>query len=360
MSGGVDSSVTAHLLRRLGHDLVGVQMELWTDPMAPAMARILPSKCCHTETRARAERVAKDLKIPFLRVNYEAAFRDRIVDRYLEDHRRGRTPNPCIECNRQIKFGLLLQQAGELGCDAIATGHYARVAEEELPNGGTRKLLLEAVDHTKDQSYFLYGLSQEQLRNVLFPLGTLRKSEVFALARSFGVPLPTGYQESQDLCFFPEKTPHAFLDRYLQDAMAPGPIVYRTGKKLGEHRGLPHYTIGQRRGLRIGGLKIPLQVIAKDVTTNTLVVGTEEEATRTGLEAREVHWIAWSPAHDEDFPCEVRTCYQGMRKRATVLPMRDRLKVAFAAPQSSITPGQHVVCYRGEEVLGGGVISSVA
>lgn len=356
MSGGVDSSVTAHLLRRLGHDLVGVQMELWTDPLAPALAQVLPSKCCSAETRARARRVADDLGIPFHRIDLSSQFKREVVDPFLEDHRRMRTPNPCIACNRRIKFGALLDLARELSCEKIATGHYARIAKELLPSGGRRLLLLEALDERKDQSYFLYALTQAQLRKVLFPLGTLRKAEVFALAKSFGVPLPTHYRESQDLCFFPERGPHAFLDRYLQDVIAPGPIVDLEGNTVGAHRGLPHYTTGQRRGLRIGGRTIPLEVVGKDPGNNSLVVAPQGTLRIATVHFERPSWINWRPSSTECISLQART-----RSLGPLLPGKLRGRTfRFASPEPPVSPGQSIVFYRGQEVVGGGVISAVA
>jgi tRNA-specific 2-thiouridylase len=219
MSGGIDSSVVAHLLREQGHDVLGVRFNLWTDPLAPALAQLLPTKCCTTQNIARASNVAKQLGIPLRIIDLEQEFKETVVDPFLDDHRRGITPNPCIGCNRNIKFGKLLTLAQELGCDKLATGHYARTATEKMTNGTERMVLLESIDKKKDQSYYLYGLTQEQLKFVHFPLGSMLKSEVYGLARHFGVPLPDSYRESQDLCFFPEKTPDEFLKRHLTNTI---------------------------------------------------------------------------------------------------------------------------------------------
>lgn len=379
MSGGVDSSVVAHLLAREGHDLVGVQFHLWTDPLAPPLAQILPSKCCNAQTLARAKTVADDLGIPLHRIDLSETFKREVVDPFLRDAARGLTPNPCIGCNKQIKFGTLLVLAEELGCAKIATGHYARIAEEvtarhaEEPRSGDSPiaargftkhtaakprtfLLLEALDQTKDQSYFLYALSQEQLARTLFPLGGMEKRQVFALAREFGVPLPAHYEESQDLCFFPEKRPHAFFDRYLSPP--PGDIVDTRGQKRGTHRGIPHYTEGQRHGLRIGGLRIPLHVVAKDVATNRLVVGTREEALRAELRATQMHWIAHVPPKSTEHVFDARIHSLGERRRGILTHDGAKLRFRFASPVLGISPGQSVVLYRGEEVLGGGVITA--
>jgi tRNA-specific 2-thiouridylase len=365
MSGGVDSSVVAHLLKKQGHDLVGIQLQLWSDPLAPPLAQLLPSKCCNSQTLARARKVAEDLEIPFHRIDLSAEFKREVVEPFLVDHRRGLTPNPCISCNRTIKFGRLIELVDELGCEKLATGHYARIVEDsccgglpkshdDLPKSQRRYCLLEAVDKSKDQSYFLYSLSQEQLSRVLFPLGSMLKKEVFALAKHFDVPLPEHYQESQDLCFFPEKTPHAFLDRHLSPP--PGAIVDTEGRKRGVHRGLPHYTEGQRRGLRVGGSKVPLYVVTKDIERNALVVGTKEEAHSSELIAHSLRWIAHAPEQGRDHLFDARIHSLGKRYRGTLAHDGKRLHFRFSEPLLGISPGQSIVLYQGEEVVGGGVI----
>jgi tRNA-specific 2-thiouridylase len=369
MSGGVDSSVVAHLLAREGHDLIGVQFTLWMDPLAPPLAQILPSKCCNAATLGRAKKVAADLGIPLHIIDLSREFKEEVVDSFLEGYRKGLTPNPCIGCNRTIKFGKLLKLADELGCKKLATGHYARIVEETSSqyvnilkvkrSAGSEKpqrryCLLEAIDKTKDQSYFLYGLSQGQLSRVLFPLGSMLKQEVFELARAFNIPLPDVYRESQDLCFFPEKDPHAFLDRYLSPP--PGDIVDRKGKTHGMHRGLPHYTEGQRRGLGVGGTRIPLYVVAKDIEENRLIVGTREEALHVELEAHSPRWIAHVPHPDEPQAFDARIHSLGKRYQGTLMHDGQRLRFRFFEPILGVSPGQSIVLYRGEEVVGGGVI----
>jgi len=292
MSGGVDSSVVAHLLKEEGHDVIGVRFTLWTDPLAPALAQVLPSKCCTTQNITRASNVAKKLGIPLHVIDLEQEFKEQVVDPYLEAHRKGLTPNPCIGCNRTIKFGKLLQLAEDLGCEKLATGHYARTATEKNSAGEERYLLLEAVDKKKDQSYYLYGMTQDQLQKSLFPLGSMLKSEVYDLAKHFGIPLPSAYRESQDLCFFPEKTPEEFLKRHLSSALKHGEIVRRDGTIVGTHHGLPLYTVGQRRGLGIGGLKVPLEVIEKDVVHNRLLVSDKGSELRMSVELCDLQFVS--------------------------------------------------------------------
>src|SRR3989338_2174563 len=272
LSGGIDSSTVAHLLSEQGHELIGVRFTLWTDPLAPALAEILPSKCCNAQTASRTQYVAKKLKIPLHIIDLQDEFKKSVVDPFLDGYRKGLTPNPCIGCNKTIKFGKLIELMKEFGCEKLATGHYARVAVERMPDGSDQHVLLEAVDQKKDQSYYLYGLNQDQLSSVMFPLGAMQKSEVYTLAKHFEVPFDEYYQESQDLCFFPEKSPEEFLKRHVKESITPGEIIRHDGTIVGEHEGLPLYTIGQRHGLGIGGLKIPLEVVAKDSERNRLIV----------------------------------------------------------------------------------------
>lgn len=357
LSGGIDSSTVAHLLKKEGHELVGVRFTLWSDPLAPAMAQVLPSKCCNAQTAMRAKATADVLGIPYHIVDLEKEFYEHVVDPFLKGFAEGRTPNPCIGCNRSIKFGKLLELADEFGCERIATGHYARVAKEELSDGTSRNLLLEAVDASKDQSYYMYGLTQEQLSRVLFPLGAMRKHDVFALAQSFGVPYDdVSYKESMDLCFFPEKTPEQFLKRHLAEAMKPGNIVRRDGTVMGTHAGLPLYTVGQRRGLGVGGLKIPLEVVEKRTATNELVVADKESELVDVIELSDVRWVSWAPPEGEETPFECRVRSLSQRLRGTVVRNGETARFSFESPISPLAPGQSLVLYRGEEVVGGGVM----
>ena len=356
MSGGIDSSVVAHLLKEQGHEVIGVRFTLWSDPLAPALAQILPSKCCTTQNIARSSVVAKKLGIPLHIISLEDEFKKNIVDPFLADYAKGKTPNPCIACNRSIKFGRLLELMKELDCAALATGHYARTAIEQCSDGTTRALLLEALDPKKDQSYYLYSLSQEQLRSCIFPLGNLQKSEVYTLAKHFDIPIPDSYRESQDLCFFPEKTPEAFLKRHLKNMLKTGNILRRDGTIVGTHDGIPLYTIGQRRGLKIGGLKVPLEVVEKDPQNNTLIVAEKGKESISSLLLEDVCFVTWKPQEDEtQYECRVRSLSK--RLPGKLLRKNNAYRFLFASPQPLQAIGQALVLYRGAEVIGGGTIA---
>lgn len=357
LSGGIDSSVVAHMLKEQGHELVGVRFTLWSDPLAPSIAQILPSKCCNAQTASRARATAMTLGIPYHIVDLEKEFKEEVVDPFLDGYRKGLTPNPCIRCNRTIKFGKLLEIMKEYGCEKLATGHYARVATEDCADGTVRRLLLEATDSTKDQSYYLYGLTQEQLSVVMFPLGGMQKSDVYGLAEHFGVPFDEEYRESQDLCFFPEKSPGEFLRRYLSDAIEPGRIVRKDGTVVGTHTGLPLYTIGQRRGLGIGGLRIPLEVVAKNVETNELIVDEQGAGKIHAVELENIHWVSWQPTEEDLTPFECRVRSLSNRLHGALTYAGNKGVFSFSGPENLIAPGQSLVFYRGQEVVGGGVMT---
>src|SRR5690606_10746748 len=271
----VDSSVAAALLKQEGYEVVGMMMRLWSEPGQGPGAPM--NRCCTPDQLADARRVADALAIPFYVVDVKDYFRRRIVQFYIDQHALGRTPNPCVECNREIRFGYLLDRARALGADYLATGHYARVEMAAGGQGGYR--LLKAVDDGKDQSYVLHVLGQEELAQVLFPVGRYTKTEVRQIAAELGLPVARK-SESMDLCFLGDGDYRRFLAEYAPQAIRPGPIVSSAGDLLGEHEGLPFYTIGQRKGLGISAGE-PLFVLRKDAERNTLVVGTREELGQT-------------------------------------------------------------------------------
>lgn len=356
MSGGVDSSTVAHLLKEGGHDVVGVRFILWTDPLAPALAQVLPTKCCSAQNIVRAEKVCRKLGIPLHVIDLSREFYEQVVEPYLKAHVGGLTPNPCIGCNRTIKFGKLLELLDEYNCERLATGHYARVALEEISGSASRHVLLEAIDKRKDQSYYLYGLSQKQLSKMMCPLGGMQKSEVYALARKYGVPLPVHYRESQDLCFFPEKTPQEFLKRHLGEAIRPGTIRRRDGTIVGHHNGAPLYTVGQRHGLKIGGLKVPLEIVEKRADRNELIVADQGAEKTTSLNVTELRWISWTP-DEARVAFECRTRSQGVKTDVFLDWKGSNGVVTYSSPQPPQARGQSAVFYRGEEIVGGGTIA---
>jgi tRNA-specific 2-thiouridylase len=294
------------------------------------------------------------LDIPLHVLDIAGTFHREIVQFFLDGYANGITPNPCVRCNRLVKWGILLDQALALGAEYLATGHYAR---KRTINTG-RLELLRAVDHAKDQSYVLHVLTQERLKRALFPVGEYSKLEIRALARGYGLPV-AARSESQDLCFLAGEDYRDFIRRNAPEMTRPGPLLTRAGKSLGEHQGLAYYTIGQRKGLGISS-PVPLYVLAKDAAANTLIVGVEAELGESELHAGEVNWIA-GEAPGGPFRAQVKTRYTAREASAEVTPLgADRAAVHFEALQRDITPGQAAVFYAGEVVLGGGLIQDSA
>jgi tRNA-specific 2-thiouridylase len=357
MSGGVDSSVVACLLKEQGHEVIGVRFRLWQDPRAPAGAKILPTKCCETQTMARARAVAKNLGIPLHEVPLETDFKRAVVDPFLAAYRKGLTPNPCVLCNRVFKFAHLLKFANTLKCDRVATGHYARLARKKDARGKPYIALMEAKDIRKDQSYYLSRLTQSHLSRCVFPLGVLRKSDVYVLAKKFHIPLEKEtYRESQDLCFFPEKSPAAFLRRYIKNAKK-GLIALPDGTIVGTHEGLPFFTVGQREGLRVGGQPSPVYVVRKDRRTNTLVVAPRGADLQTKATVTSLTFTTPLPPHS---PLRLTARIRALsEKHSGTFRFKGKSGTfVFSTPLQSMTPGQSLVLYRKNEVLGGGIIAS--
>ena len=345
MSGGVDSSVAAYLAQREGYECIGCTMKLYTNEDAGLSER---HTCCSLDDVEDARSVAYRLGMPYYVFNFSEGFRERVMLPFAADYCRGRTPNPCIECNRCMKFEALLRRAEELGCDKIVTGHYARVER-----AGERYILRKALDGTKDQSYVLYAMTQRQLSRTLFPLGGMRKSETRAVAEAQGF-LNARKKDSQDICFAPDGDYAAAIERMTGEAGRPGAFVSTDGRVLGEHRGIIHYTVGQRRGL---GIPHPesLYVCRIDPDRNEVVLGAERELFRRETEIADVNWITGeTPA--APVRCAVKIRYRAAEKSAVVYPEGDRARVVFDEPQRAITPGQAAVFYDGDTVLGGGTI----
>jgi tRNA-specific 2-thiouridylase len=345
MSGGVDSSVAAALLKQQGYDVTGMMLRLWSEA-----GQEESNRCCTPDSLAQARRVAAILDIPFYAVDVKELFRTTVVESFLDGYAQGLTPNPCLVCNRLIKWGCLLEHARALGADYLASGHYAR---KRIAADGLEELL-RAVDHAKDQSYVLHVLTQERLSHALFPVGEYTKPEIRELARNFNLPT-ANRSESQDLCFLAGQDYRDFIRRNAPGIARPGPILDRAGQTLGEHYGLAYYTIGQRKGLGIPS-SVPLYVLAKDAATNTLVVGVETELGSQELTAGEVNWVAGTaPAGPSRL--QVKTRYTAREAWAMVTPLEPgRVDVRFEEPQRDLTPGQAAVFYAGEVVLGGGLI----
>lgn len=333
MSGGVDSSVAARLMQERGYDCVGCTMTL----------------CGHEETAA-ARKVSEKLGMEFHILAAEDTFREKVMGDFAANYQVGRTPNPCIVCNRYLKFGVLLEKARELGCDTIATGHYARVEQDEKTG---RFLLKKAADPQKDQSYVLYCLTQQQLRHVVLPLGEMTKSQTRDIAVETGFS-NANKAESQDICFIPDGDYAAFLADFTGKTAAPGNFVDKNGNILGQHKGIVHYTVGQRRGLGVAA-EHPLYVLTIRTEDNTVVLGKNEDLFTRELTAKDVNLIAMERIEGE-LRCKAKIRYRHTEQPCTVWQEGDTLHVLFDEPQRAITPGQSVVLYDGDTVLGGGVI----
>ena len=355
MSGGVDSSVAAALLVEQGYEVIGVMLRLWSEPPPPTLGSetvaAATNRCCSLDAIQDARGVAEKLGIPFYVLNAEEAFEREVVRPFIATYAASRTPNPCLICNRKIRFGHLLDYATRtLGARYFATGHYARIRHD----ADGRYQLWRGADRGKDQSYVLSVLGQADLAQVLFPVGAYTKPQVRVLATERGLPT-AARGESQDLCFIEDGDYRRFLAANAPEAMRPGPIVDTRGRKLGEHSGLPAYTIGQRGGLGIAAAQ-PLYVLELDLAHNTLVVGPGAELGRSWLRTGPINWIAGEPPSGT-FEAEAQIRYRATPAPASITPVTDGAAEArFDVPLRDITPGQAVVFYQGEVCLGGGSI----
>jgi len=357
MSGGVDSSVTAALLKKQGYDCIGIFMKFWTEKEST-----IENKCCSADAYNDARKVANKLGFKLYTLNFKQSFKKTVVDEWLKQHQKGNTPNPCINCNKFIKFDLLLKKAKMLGCDYLATGHYARETRDKrqetskqrkknLSLVACRLSLSTAKDKAKDQSYFLYTLTQSQLKHLLFPLGNYTKAEVRALAKKFKLPVYKK-SESQEICFIPEKTHYPFLKRHLK--LRPGPIKTMTGKTLGQHDGLPLYTLGQRQGIKIGGIG-PFYVVRLNYKTNTLFISKNRDdklLLTKKFKIKNINWIAGQPPKKSE-KIGVKIRYQAKTIPCTI----NKNLITLKTLQRAIMPGQSAVFYNGTTMLGGGIIN---
>jgi tRNA-specific 2-thiouridylase len=358
MSGGVDSSAAAALLNEQGHELVGFTMQLWNQSRGISVdenGEPLPSRCCSLDDVYDARRVAESLGFPFYVLNLEREFEESVVEPFVASYLAGETPIPCVSCNSRLKFEALDRMAVSLGCDKVATGHYARV---EFDEAADRYRLFRGTDRNKDQSYFLWELTQEQLSRSLFPLGEMDKPTARGIAREANL-YTADKQESQEICFVPDGKYSEFIDRYLahekRDLPDGGEIVTTSGEVISTHTGIHRYTIGQRRGLGIAHEK-PLYVTAIERAKNEIVVGEERELDSSEFTARGVNWIAFDDP-TEPVRAKIRIRYRHEPASATIHPLAGaRARIVFDEPQRAITPGQATIFYNGDEVLGGGWI----
>ena len=351
MSGGVDSSVAAFLTQQAGFDCIGVTMRLYDN--APDETSD-SNTCCSLEDVEDARSVARRLGMPFYAFNFKADFREKVIDRFIHCYECGLTPNPCIECNRHLKFDHLLRRGMELGCDYVVTGHYAQIKQNEATG---RYILYKAADPSKDQSYVLYSLTQEQLAHTLFPLGELSKSEAREIAEAQGF-INARKRDSQDICFVPDGDYVAFMERYLGKSYQSGDFLDLKGNVVGQHQGAVRYTLGQRKGLGLA-MGEPVYVCAKDMEKNTVTVGPNEALYSTTLIAEDWNWFPF-PALTEPLHITAKARYNQPPQPATVYPEADSAaRVVFDAPQRALTPGQAVVLYDGDMVVGGGTITKV-
>ncbi len=356
MSGGVDSSTVAALLVREGKSIVGMTMQLWNQRRLPELAvEGATGRCCSLDDVYDARRVAEQVGIPYYVVNFERQFEDQVVKPFVDEYLAGRTPIPCTLCNNYIKFDRFLDMADSVGAHHIATGHYARVRYDE-PTG--RWQLLRAMDDTKDQTYFLFGLTQQQLARTLFPLGELTKPAVRELAASMDLAVASK-GDSQEICFVPNGDYAAFMEAYLKETGVPvektrGEIVDTEGRRLGEHDGVHRFTVGQRKGLGISAPE-PLYVIATEPISQRVVVGRNDDLLRDRCFVKDVNWISIAPPSDP-VRAQVKIRNKHSAAPATLQVIGDQTEVVFDQPQRAVTPGQGAVFYDGELVLGGGWI----
>ena len=382
MSGGVDSSVAAALLKEQGFEVIGIFMKLWAEERVDKTDLVRENICCSVEASTAARAVAEKLGIPFYVVNFEKEFRQAVVQYYIDEYESGRTPNPCVICNRDIKGELLLKKATELGADYLATGHYARVepAVSNVISSGSEKSrdlsasprddnkiasfyddkniiykLLKSKDEAKDQTYFLWTLTQEKLPHILFPVGGFNKSQVRELAFKFDLPTAQR-RESQGICFIPDRDVSGFLRRYAHNLTESGPIQTVDGKIIGQHDGLINYTIGQRERLGLGGPNA-YYVVRLNSKTNTLVVGEDKDLFQKELVATELNWIVSDSSQFKAKNIGARIRHGHPIEPCEIKQISDsEIKVVFKYSVRAITPGQSIVFYAGREVLGGGII----
>lgn len=346
MSGGVDSSVAAFLMKEKGYDCIGCTMKLYNNEDAAISSS---RTCCSLDDVEDARSVAYKLDMPYYVFNFTEDFREKVIDKFVDSYLSGITPNPCIDCNRYMKFEKLYKRAKLIDCDYVVTGHYARIERE-----GKRYVLKKALDETKDQSYVLYDMTQEQLAHTMFPLGSLRKTQTRQIAEENGF-INAKKLDSQDICFVPEGNYGEVIEHYVGKKAEPGKFINTEGKVIGEHKGIIYYTIGQRRGLGISSDE-PLYVCKISAKDNTVTLGSQEALFSKEVTVRDFHWISGEQPQ-KAIRCKVKIRYRHAEQPAVVNPVGEgQVHILFREPQKAITPGQSVVLYDGDTVLGGGII----
>jgi tRNA-specific 2-thiouridylase len=352
MSGGVDSSVAAAMLVEQGYEVIGVTMNTWTDDIPEEIQQNEHSGCCSLAAVEDARAVANKLGIPFYVMNFQGHFAATVIDYFVAEYTKGRTPNPCIACNRYVKFSAFLDKARQLECDYVATGHYAVIGQDEQYPG--RWLLGKSTDARKDQTYVLNNLTQDALAHTLFPVGGMEKPAVRELARKYGL-LTADKPDSQEICFVYDNDYGRFLQERVPEAIVPGPMLNTKGEVIGQHQGLPLYTVGQRKGLGLTTAK-PMYVVALDPERNAVIVGDDPETYQDTLWASDMNWIAVTGL-TAPMRCTAKIRRMAPEAECTVYPEANgAIRVVFDEPQRAITPGQAIVLYQDRWVLGGGTI----
>ena len=350
MSGGVDSSVAAYLLKEQGYDVIGVTMQIWQEDNEFTERE---GGCCSLSAVDDARRVADRLGIPFYVMNFRDSFKDKVIDYFVQEYIDGKTPNPCIACNKYLKFDELLMKAKGIGADYVATGHYAKIEQNE----DGRNLLIRSDDDRKDQTYALYNFTQEQLAHTLMPCGEYTKDKIREIAKEIGLAVHNK-KDSEEICFIPDNNHGRYIKEARPLEVIPGKFVDKNGNVLGDHKGIVYYTIGQRKGLGIA-LGRPVFVTDINPVTNEVVLGAEVDIFKTDLVAKDVNLISIEKL-DGDMAVEAKVRYSGRPSDAIISPMEDgRIKVSFKEKQRAITKGQSVVFYQGNVVVGGGIIETI-
>lgn len=354
MSGGVDSSVAAYLLVEQGYEVVGISMRLWS------YEKDATHGCCTPEDLLDARKVANQLGIPHYITDFQATFEQKVVDEFVNAYKHGETPNPCVRCNNDLKFSTLLKRANELGADYLATGHYARVVREISQGDGITEStqeykLLRAVDASRDQSYFLYGMSQKELSQIMFPLGELTKVEVRKIGRKAGIST-SDKPDSQEICFVP-KDYSEFVEKRIQGQVISGNLIDEAGKVLGKHEGIHQFTVGQRKGIQIP-TTLPMYVSKIDKTTGNVTIGSKEALKKSAFDVRELRWVNAPVQVGDRLLTQIRSRFYP--SQAVIEEVAEEtVRVKFEVPQESISPGQAAVFYKDNQVIGGGWISKV-